>query len=299
MLRRLLQMRLVAITALFTLVPVLSACAPKASKGSEMNHARLAAIETKLSQLEERIAENESKNSKIDEVGQGVQLLLKKLSEVEGSGGDRRTAAKPSPTAIYSMPIDGDPFSGPKVAKITMVKGYDFYCSYCDKVRPVLTQLQTIYGKDLKVVFKNFVIHDDYARLPALAACAAHKQEKFMPMFEQIWIQGMRARQELTEDHLLAMAKKLGLNMKRFSRDMHGSCEKKIQADFESMAAVGSTGTPAFYINGRFLAGALPIKHYKRIIDQELARANREIKAGTKLKDYYRIKVVEEGLKSL
>ena len=120
-----------------------------------------------------------------------------------------------------------------------------------------------------------------------------------MPIFEQIWVQGIRIRQELTEDHLVAMAQKIGLNKKQFLRDMHGSCEEKVQQDFESMAAVGSTGTPAFYINGRFLAGALPLQRYQRIIDQELAKANKGIKAGMKLKDYYQKQVVEAGLKSL
>lgn len=273
-------------------------CSPKPPKGSEMAEARLAASETKLAHLEERLAELETKTSRLDGVAEGVQVLLQKLQELNSSG-TQPERRKPSPTAVYSMPIDGDPFVGPKHAKVTMVKGYDFYCGYCDKVRPVLAQLQSIYGKDLKIVFKSFVIHDDYARLPALAACAAHKQNKFMPIFEQIWIQGMRARQELTEDHLLAMAKKLELNKRRFLSDMHGVCEDKVRQDFESMAAVGSTGTPAFYINGRFLAGALPIESYRRIIDQELAKANRVIKSGVKLKNYYQREVVEAGRKSL
>lgn len=299
MLRRIRRSEVWATSAL-ALLPLLlmGGCAPKPARGSEMAERRLDASETKISQLEERIAEMERKTRKIDGVAEGVQLLLKEIERLN-AGNAKQAAPKPSATAIYSMPIDGDPFIGPKNAKVTLVKGYDFYCGYCDKVRPTLTQLQSIYGKDLKIVFKNFVIHDDYARLPALAACAAHKQEKFMPIFEQIWVQGIRLRQELTEEHLVAMAQKIGLNKKRFVRDMHGSCEEKIQQDFESMAAVGSTGTPAFYINGRFLAGALPLQRYRIVIDEELARANKEIKAGIKQKDYYQRRVVETGLKSL
>ena len=273
-----------------------SACRPKPE--STMAEARLEANEAKTRQLEQRLAALEAKTGQLDGVAEGVQLLLRRLDEL-GSGEAGPAKRKPSPTAVYSMPIEGDPFVGPKHAKITIVEGYDFYCGYCDKVRPVLAQLQTIYGKNLKIVFKNFVIHEDYARLPALAACAAHKQDKFMPIFEQIWVEGIRARQELTEDDLIAMATKLKLNKKRFVSDMHGSCEDKIRSDFEAMAAVGSTGTPAFYINGRFLAGALPLEHYRRVIDQELAKANKAIEAGTKLKDYYQSQVVEAGRKSL
>ncbi len=274
---------------------LLSACT-RAPKGSEMSQARLSATETKLVQLEERLASLESKAGRLDGVAEGVQLLLEKLESLEGSSEQR--PRKPSPTAIYSMPIDDDPFVGPKFAKVTMVKGYDFYCSFCDDVRPVLRELQKIYGDDLKIVFKNLVIHDDYARLPALAACAAHKQGKFMPMFERIWVHGMRAKAELTETKLLALAKTLKLNTKRFLVDMRGSCEDKIQSDFESMSAVGARGTPAFYINGRFLAGRLPIGQYRRIIDQELEKANRSLKSGVKLTEYYE-SLVKSGRKSL
>ncbi len=274
---------------------LLSAC-NRASKGSEMNQARLSATETKLVQLEERLASLESKAGRLDGVAEGVQLLLEKLESLEGSSDQR--PKKPSPTAIYSMPIDGDPFIGPEFAKVTMVKGYDFYCSFCDDVRPVLSDLQKIYGDDLKIVFKNLVIHDDYARLPALAACAAHKQGKFMPMFEKIWVHGIRAKAELTEPKLLALAKTLRLNAKRFLADMRGSCEDKIQNDFQAMSTVGARGTPAFYINGRFLAGRLPIGQYRRIIDQELEKANRAITSGVKLADYYQT-LVDSGRTSL
>ena len=33
----------------------------------------------------------------------------------------------------------------------------------------------------------------------------------------------------------------------------------------------GVTGTPAFFINGRLIAGAYPFSEFKKIIDEELA----------------------------
>jgi len=288
--------------AIATTLFVSASCAPKASQSDAMTAARLEASETKLAQIEERLASLESKTGRLDGVAEGVKILLEKLDTLGGqnaSGSSSEPERKlPSSTAVYSVPIDGDPFVGPEFAKVTMIKGYDFYCTFCDRVRPVLADLRTIYGDDLKIVYKNFVIHDDYARLPALAACAAHKQGKFMPMFEQIWIKGIRARAELTESKLLAIATDLKLNKKRLLADMYGSCEDKIQSDFQAMSAVGASGTPAFYINGRFIAGALPITRFRRIIDQEMEKANRSIKSGIKLKDYYR-HIVDSGRKSL
>ncbi len=260
-----------------------AACAPKATESS-LNQARLEASESKIAQLEERLKSIESKTENLDNIEQGVQLLLQRLDDM---GGVAPKKATPSPSAVYSMPIDGDPYIGPEFAKVTLVKGYDFYCGYCDKALPVMAELQSIYGADLKIVFKNFVIHDDYARLPALAACAAHKQNKFMPMFQKIWENGLRARTELDEPKLIALAKAIKLNQKRFLKDMYGTCEDKIQSDFKRMEAVGATGTPVFYINGRFLSGARPIEQYRHIIDQELQKADRVLQTGVKLKDYY------------
>lgn len=278
-----------------TLLALASSCAPKASN-SALSEARLEASEAKISKLEERLASLEEKTSKLDGVAEGVEMLLDTIA-AEG-GPKQKKRPRPSSTAIYSMPIDGDPYVGPALAKVTLVKGYDFYCGFCDRALPTMVELQKIYGDKLKIVFKNFVIHDDYARLPALAACAAHKQNRFMPMFEQIWIHGMRARAELTEAKLVEIATALKLNKKRFLGDMYGSCEDKVRSDFQSMEAVGATGTPVFYINGRFLSGALPIEKYRRIIDQELVKAEAALKSGIALKNYYP-NIVKTGRKSL
>jgi protein-disulfide isomerase len=44
-----------------------------------------------------------------------------------------------------------------------------------------------------------------------------------------------------------------------------------IRADMAAGAAVGASGTPAFFINGHKLMGALPIDSFKQIIDAELS----------------------------
>jgi protein-disulfide isomerase len=46
-----------------------------------------------------------------------------------------------------------------------------------------------------------------------------------------------------------------------------------VQADMRGGNALGVTGTPAFFVNGRFLSGAQPFDAFKQIIDDELERA--------------------------
>ena len=57
------------------------------------------------------------------------------------------------------MPVDGDPFEGPADAKVTIIKAYDYMCPFCDKVRPTMDELRKKYGNDLRVVYKQFVVH--------------------------------------------------------------------------------------------------------------------------------------------
>jgi protein-disulfide isomerase len=48
-----------------------------------------------------------------------------------------------------------------------------------------------------------------------------------------------------------------------------------VEADYRDGDDAGVNGTPAFFINGRMLSGAQPFDAFKKIIDEELARAGR------------------------
>jgi protein-disulfide isomerase len=168
------------------------------------------------------------------------------------------------------------------------------------KVGPTIEQLLKDYPKDVRVVYKHFVVHPQQATIPALAACAADKQGKFHQMYSQIWEKGFSANRNLSQENMEKIAGDVGLNMQKFKADMEGDCKKIIRDDQQQMAQVGVGGTPAFYINGRFLSGARPIEQFKALIDEELKKANERIgKEGTTAGNYYQKWVLEKGKKSL
>ncbi|MDH5657421.1 MAG: DsbA family protein [Spirochaetia bacterium] len=45
---------------------------------------------------------------------------------------------------------------------------------------------------------------------------------------------------------------------------------KEISEDISYGQSLGVTGTPAFFINGRMLSGALPFSEFEAIISEEL-----------------------------
>jgi predicted DsbA family dithiol-disulfide isomerase len=142
-------------------------------------------------------------------------------------------------------------------------------------------------------------VHPQIATLPALAACAAHKQGKYEKMEEGLWEKGYRNNRNYSQENIDSIAKDTGLNMAKFKEDMNGDCQKVIQQDQAQLSQVGVRGTPAFYINGRYLSGAQPIENFKRLIDEELGKANEAIKKGMKADDYYAEVVMKNGKKGL
>lgn len=71
-------------------------------------------------------------------------------------------------------------------------------------------------------------------------------------------------------------ARKLGLDGARFDACLDsGKHAQNVRADYELGEKMGVNSTPTIYVNGRALVGAQPFEAFKRIIDEELARAGK------------------------
>jgi len=247
---------------------------------------------------------------KLDEISKKLDKLdtIEQKIAAGGAPGAARPVAPrgprpgtPDPAAVYAVPIDGSPAVGPQNAKVTIVKGFDFACPFCNRVRPTVEQLEKDYGKDVRVVYENYVVHPQVATIPALAACAAQKQGKYIEMYTAIWEKGFNANRNLGEDNMKKLAGELGLDMTKFTAELNGeACKKQVQTEQARLAALGTRGTPAFYINGRFLSGAQPIDRFKAVVDEELKKANARIEKGEATADNYYAKfVLGQGKKTL
>src|SRR5436309_1935894 len=80
-----------------------------------------------------------------------------------------------------------------------------------------------------------------------------------------------RRRQAFVEDQLKDYAKNVGLDAAKFDQCLKDKPFKAaIDKDVADGERVGVNGTPAFFINGRMLSGALPFDKFKEVIDEEL-----------------------------
>ena len=112
----------------------------------------------------------------------------------------------------------------------------------------------------------------------AKAAEAAGKQGKFWEMHDKLF----ENQKAMTDENFVAWAGELGLDVEQFKKDMADpALEKKITEQQAQGMKLGARGTPAFFINGRFLSGAQPVDNFKRVIDEEMKKADKLVAAGT------------------
>jgi protein-disulfide isomerase len=107
-----------------------------------------------------------------------------------------------------------------------------------------------------------------------LASAAAAKQGKFWEFHDKLFADQKNLRFDAFKRH----ARELGMDVARFERDFLDIDNKKpVDADVAEAKALGVTGTPAFFVNGRFLNGAKPFEEFAKLINEELEKKNQPI----------------------
>lgn len=109
----------------------------------------------------------------------------------------------------------------------------------------------------------------DRAQPAAEASDCANEQGKFWEFHDKLF----GNQKALSNEDFTKYATEVGLDVEAFKKCFEAG---KFTADVKKDAADGQqygvTGTPAFFVNGRFLSGAQPFEAFKTIIDEELAR---------------------------
>ncbi|MCS6914603.1 MAG: thioredoxin domain-containing protein [Myxococcales bacterium] len=208
----------------------------------------------------------------------------------KGDSAPEVSAAAPDPSVErYKIQVGNAPVSGPSTAKVTIIEFSDYQCPFCARVEPTLEQIKKAYGKEVRIAFKHNPLSFHPNALPAArAAMAAREQgeDKFWRFHERLF----KNQDKLDEQTFIEHARAIGLNVDKFKADLKNNEARynaQIQADQAEAAKFGARGTPSFFINGRPLSGAQPFESFKKIIDEELAAADRLLAAGVARESLY------------
>ena len=180
----------------------------------------------------------------------------------------RRTG--PDPNKIHQVKVGDSPVKGAAEARVTIVEFSDFQCPYCGRVSPTLTRLLEEYPDDVRIVYKHLPLSFHSNALPAAkASAAAGRQGKFWEMHDELFLN----QRALSEAKFVELAGKLGLDVERFQEDFKSApVATEVAQDMSEARRLGVTGTPGFFVNGRFSSGAKPYESFKAMVDQELKK---------------------------
>lgn len=161
------------------------------------------------------------------------------------------------------------PARGPASAPVTIVEFGDFQCPYCQRAESALRALLEQYPREVRVVFRNLPLAQIHPRAAAAAAAAvcADRQGKFWEMHDAMY----GDQSALGGDALRDTAKRIGLDLNQFSACLtDGATAAALDADLKAAQALGLSGTPYFFINGRPVDGNVPLEEFRGIIAEEL-----------------------------
>lgn len=186
------------------------------------------------------------------------------------------TSVDPAKAVMAKIATKDQPFSGAKDAKVTIVEYSDFQCPFCKRGYDTIEkQVMKEYPGKVKFYFKNFPLSFHPWAEPAAVAAECAKEQKpdaywklYHSFFENQGAVNPQNVKEKAQEYL----KDTGIDMTKWN-DCYDNKKtlQKVKAEMAEGQALGVTGTPAFFINGRMLVGAQPFEKFKDVIDDELA----------------------------
>jgi predicted DsbA family dithiol-disulfide isomerase len=165
----------------------------------------------------------------------------------------------------------GYPSHGPDNAPVTIVEFADFECPFCGGLFKTLKTVEKSYPERVRFVYRQFPLTSmhPHAQKAAEASLCANDQNRFWEFHDSMF----GNQENLTVDDLKKRAVDFKLNTAAFNTCLDtGAKVGAVTKDVEEGRAAGVSGTPAMFINGRFLAGNQPYADIREVIEDELQR---------------------------
>jgi protein-disulfide isomerase len=138
---------------------------------------------------------------------------------------------------------------------VTFVEFFDYNCGYCKRAMDDMLTLMKDDPK-LKVVLKEFPVLGPGSLEAARVAVAVRMQnpKKYLDFHTKL----LGGRGPADEEHALAVAKDIGMNMPQLQKDMKSAEVKAtLDEDMKLAEALGLNGTPSYVIGSDVVVGAI------------------------------------------
>jgi protein-disulfide isomerase len=173
------------------------------------------------------------------------------------------TANKPTPAPPLAaadaqlVREDSHRVTTPATDEAQLVEFLDFECESCRAAEPLVEELKKEYGDRITFIHRYFPLpgHRN-SSTAALAVEAAAQQDKYQQMYTKMFdTQPQWGEKQDSQAALFrTYAQELGLEMARYDAAVADEATKdRIRGDVADGKAMGVTGTPTFFLNGKKL----------------------------------------------
>ena len=190
-----------------------------------------------------------------------VEEALRTLQKKREAEQRARAAAaiRENGEALRAHPMS--PVSGNTEGDVTVVEFFDYQCGYCKRALPAMEALLET-DANVRVVWKEFPILGPVSVFAARASMAAERQGRYLPFHLAL----MREA-KLTEDKVLDLAGRTGLDMERLGQDMQDPAIGAYLDETRALAEkLGIGGTPAFVIGGTLVPGVVDSARMRELV---------------------------------
>jgi len=162
------------------------------------------------------------------------------------------------------------PSRGPAKAAVTLVEFSDMQCPHCQKAAPNVEQLLAL-APDAHFVFQNFPLpaHNWAEKAAAYVDCVGRaSNEAVWKFIQKTFDEQSNITESNADEKLKTVATASGVNADEIAAcAAKPETKSRIEASVELGKAVGVTGTPAMFINGRMVNPGEPVEALKKVVD--------------------------------
>ena len=173
-----------------------------------------------------------------------------------------RTQAAIADNRAVLLSHEMSPVSGNPDGDVTLVEFFDYACGYCKRSLSVMINLLRS-DPQLRIVWKELPVLGPVSRVAARASVAAARQGRYLEFHEAV----MGTRDGLSEEAVLAIAERVGLDAGRLQQDMADpAIETYLEETNQLARELGIDGTPAFVVGDTLVPGAVGEARLRQLI---------------------------------
>jgi len=192
----------------------------------------------------------------------------------------------PYAAVMKKINLTGRPTRGNQQAKVVAVNYDDFQCPFCSRMHQTLfPELLKEYGDRVVFIYKDFPlaeIHPWATHAAVDANClGSQNADAYWEFADYVHAnqpefnsqKGHEAQFAALDQLTLQQAQKHGLDSAKIQTCVQVQNEEAINASRKEGEAIGVDSTPAMFVNGQKVDGALPIEEIRAILDSALEQA--------------------------